>query len=122
MVENDCLVTLIETGENIRMNEILDAEYIKPQGGLQIAIAKINGSYFLTGEQFNNLWILTPAGKNLAQYYSVPLPQAKPVNPVFELYSNALLYHADGLKGRFVYNEIEKKWKNIDETFPKAGE
>lgn len=86
MSGENCLVTLVETGENIYLNSILQEEKIPVSGGIPVAIAKMDGKYYLTGNNFNSLWILTPKVPNEAKYSSIKLPveNVKINAPVFD--------------------------------------
>ena len=53
--------------------------------GKRIAIAKLKGKYYLTGEGFSNLWILTPAEQDRASLEQIPLPDGGVKGPVFKI-------------------------------------
>ncbi len=113
-----------ETGEIIDLGDILLGEGIISENsddissvyGKPIAIAKFKGKYYLTGDDFNFLWILTPAGQNQASIDKIPLPKADRVKkPVFTINTS---------KGRFdpvlilsaanypdYYLDSENEWK-----------
>ena len=55
MVGKNCIATIIETGEKINLNYILQQEKINLAAGIPLTIAKIRGKYFITGNNFNNL-------------------------------------------------------------------
>lgn len=89
MIGDQCLVTVIETGENIFLNPILEKEQLAPKSGIKVAIAKVHGKYFLTANDFKNLWILYPKVPDKAKICSIDLPQKniKIFEPVFSLNS-----------------------------------
>ncbi len=123
LVDKQCLVTIVETGENIFLNPILEEEMIMPAADIPVAIAKLNGYVYLTGNGFNKLWILTPQGDNEAEYKAIelPLPKLKIQNPIFSLdLSNYLLkLTADNYNGK-TYVLEDDEWSLIDGG--KAGE
>lgn len=86
MSGENCLVTIVETGENIFLNSILQEEKITPASGIPVAIAKLDGKYYVTGNYFTKLWILIPKVPNEAKYCSIPLPveSLKIQEPVFD--------------------------------------
>ncbi len=116
MVANDCVVTMIETGENLYLTTILPEESIQPRAGIPVAIAKLNGKFFLTGDNFNKLWIISPKSKNEASYDYVELPQPKIEGPVFELFNGRLMLGAKNYKTRYIYDEDSNKWVVKDGT------
>lgn len=87
MIGDQCLVTIIETGENIFLNPILEKEQLKPKNGIKVAIAKIHGKLYLTANDFKYLWILYPKIPDEAKFSSIDLPikEAKIFEPVFSL-------------------------------------
>ena len=118
----ECFVTMIETGENIYMNEILTGENKEIQGGIPIAIAKISGKYYLTGNNFINLWIIVPEMIDRAAYHSLAVPDSLVKEPVFELYNNQLVLSGKSYKNKFVLDEDKREWRIFNPTEPKAGE
>ena len=123
MVGDQCLVTIVETGENIFLNPILDKELISPATDIPVAIAKLNGYVYLTANGFSKLWILEPEEDNKAEYKSIdlPLPDTKIQNPVFSLdLKNYLLkLTADNYSGK-TYVLEDGKWSVVNGG--KAGE
>ncbi|MCX7737788.1 MAG: hypothetical protein N2319_13890 [Candidatus Kapabacteria bacterium] len=89
MIGDQCLVTVIETGENIFLNPILEKEQITPKSGIKVAIAKIQGKFYLTANDFKKLWILYPKVPDKAKICDIDLPQKdiKIFEPVFSLNS-----------------------------------
>lgn len=109
-VGDNLLVTMTETGENIYLTNILLAEKLPLKEGIPIAIAKINGKIFLTGDSFNNLWILYPRPKNEASYEAIKLPEAKIVSPVFELFTSKLMLSAQNYSHKYLFDDEKNKW------------
>ncbi len=109
-VSENYIVTITETGENIYVTNILEAENIKPKEGIAFAIAKINGKIFLTGESFNHLWILYPRPKNEASYKAVKLPESNIVSPVFELFTSRLMLSAQNYSHKYLFDDEDNKW------------
>ena len=118
----DCFTTMIETGENIYMNEILGGEGKELQAGIPIAIAKISGKFYLTGNEFINLWIITPEPKNRAAYEPVAVPDSLVREPVFELFENQLVLSGKNYTNKFIFDDDSKTWRLFNPTEPKAGE
>lgn len=89
MIDDQCFVTVIETGENISLNQILEKEQITPKSGIKVAIAKVQGKFYLTANDFKNLWILYPKVPDQAKICNIDLPQKdiKIFEPVFSLNS-----------------------------------
>jgi len=116
MLANDCVVTMIETGENIYLTKILPDEKIQPKAGIPIAIAKLNGKFFLTGDYFDKLWIISPKASNEACYDYVELPQPDIESPVFELFNGRLMLGAKNYKSRYIFDEDSNKWHVKDGT------
>lgn len=120
MVNNDCFVTLIETGENIFLNDILKEEKIQPKGGLQMTLAKVNGRYFIIGEGFAKMWMLAPAKRNTAKLSSIEMPAPNMGICSFELYDKQLKVISQDKSKEFIYDDIKDKW--IDVKTAKIGE
>lgn len=89
MIGDQCLVTIVETGENIFLNTILEKEQLSPKSGIKVAIAKVSGKYYLTANDFKQLWILYPKVPDEAKISSIDLPEkeVKIFEPVFTLNS-----------------------------------
>lgn len=123
MIGDQCIVTMVETGENIFLNPILEEEMIKPAADIPIAIAKLNGYVYLTGNGFKQLWMLTPGKDNKAKLKSIELPleNVKISNPVFTLNLTDYLLRltADNYDGK-VYELLDGKWSVVGGG--KAGE
>lgn len=120
MMGSDCVVTMVETGENIFLNEILMEEKISAREGLQFTLAKINSRYFVIGEGFKNMWILTPRKENAASLDKILLPEDAKGIPVFELYNKQLLMRGANNEYAYLYDEDGNKW--VNKNFSKAGE
>lgn len=123
MIGNECIVTIVETGENIYLNSILEEEGIKPGAEIPIAIAKLNGFLFLTGNGFGNLWRLCPKPGNEAKYkaFDLPMEDIRINNPVFslDLQNYLLKLTADNFNGKtYIFDDGE--W--MLESSGKAGE
>jgi hypothetical protein len=114
---------MVETGENIFLNPILEKEIIEPAKDISVAIAKLNGYIYLTGNGFGKLWILTPKKDNKASFEAIdlPLPEIKIQTPVFSLDLNNYLLKltADNYNGK-TYILEDGEWSVIDGG--KAGE
>jgi len=87
MIGEQCLVTIVETGENIFLNPILEKEQLAPKSGIKVAIAKVSGKFYLTANDFKQLWILYPKVPDKAKFCSIDLPEKeiKIFEPVFTL-------------------------------------
>ncbi len=94
----DCIVSIIETGENIYLNLILKKEGIGLKENIPICIAKANGKFFLCGEKFKNLWILYPKINNKAKFFPIELTSGEIKKPVFSFNKNLLQLKGDNLK------------------------
>ena len=116
MVGEDCLVTIVETGENIYLNEILKQEKINPRKGLEITIAKLNGRYFLACNEFENMWILTSHKRNTAKIKSVKMPSKDMGITSFELYSGQLKMISQDSKQSYLFDEDKEKWQLIQQA------
>lgn len=118
MIGNQSLVTIIETGENIYLNYILRQEYIQPRSGIKIAIAKLNGKIYLTGEEFNNLWILYPEIENRAKLSKIKLPLTD--NDLhFNIYDNLLMVSLPYYNKTFLLID-DFRWEETFKTKPGA--
>lgn len=112
MIGSDAVVTIIETGENIYMTDILTQEGIALKSGLPLTLAKLNGRIYITGDNFSTLWSLYPNPENSAGYKMIQLPEAvKLESPVFEIFNNHLVLTAKNLSTRYLYNEEDDKWE-----------
>jgi len=119
MANNECLVSIAETGEKISMNYILSEEGIVIKTGIPVTIAKIRGRYLLTGYGFKNLWILTPA-ENSAKVKRIKLPEDNlALPPVFEISNSNLLMRGEKNNYSYVFDIDNFKW--LQNIFPKAG-
>jgi hypothetical protein len=119
MVSSNCIATIDETGEKINMNYILSQENISATAGIPLTLAKIRGRYFVTGQEFKNLWILTP-DENQAKVECIPFPVKNIDNaPVFEIIENNLLVRGVKKEYSLQYDIDAKKW--ISQSI-KAGE
>ncbi len=123
MVGDQALVTIVETGENIFLNPVLEEEKIIPAAEIPVAIAKLNGYVYLTANGFAKLWILTPKKDNEASFKAIdlPVPDLKIQNPVFTLDLNNYLLKltADNYNGK-TYILEDGKWSVVEGG--KAGE
>ena len=120
----NCLVTIVETGENIYLNKILTEEKLTPVAGIPITLAKVNGKIYLTGDGFSKLWIISPMPENKAKFKSIDFPIEKMAitDAVFTLdndYSRLKL-SAQNLDGKVYILVDDSKW--ILENSGKAGE
>lgn len=123
MLGNNCLVTIIETGENLYLNPIFEKEGLAPSAGVPIAIAKLNGLYYLTGDNFKKLWIICPKKNNEAKIKSIDLPlkNQKIDSPVFSIdYTETLLKFTAGNYNNSTYLLRNNEWVLIGGG--KAGE
>lgn len=120
MVGNDCFVTIIETGENIYLNDILKLENIQPRSGIDFTIAKFNGRYFLHSDLFSKMWLLVPHKKNTAKIKAVELPEKNLGIVVFEINNNQLKMFAKNRSLEFIFDDENDKWINAKSV--KAGE
>lgn len=121
MIGNECVVTLLETGENIHLNEILKQEMITPAKDIPFTLAKINGMYCVIGQGFKNMWMLVATDKNEAELTKVELPKdVLGTQPVFELFNGELLMRGPKTEYEYLYDEKENIWKH--KSNPKAGE
>lgn len=116
------LVTMTETGENFYIAPILMEEKMTVQEGIPVAMAKLNGRYFLIGENFANLWMLQYSDFNLLRYIPVKLPKDKIAAPVFEIYNNRLLLRGTNYPDGIILNADDEKWESISDLQPKKGE
>ena len=120
VVNGNCLVTMVETGENIYMNQILEKELIPVKEGIPVSIAKMDGKIYITANNFKNLWILYPKVPNEAKFSSINLPKENIILPVFDFADGKLRLTASN------YNKIsyllvdDDSWVIFKET--KAGE
>lgn len=118
MIGEDCIVIMTETGEKIFINEILKGEKITPRSGINVTIDKIRGRYFITGEEFNHLWMLTPKG-NQAKLNKFEFPESDlQMPPVFEINNKNLLMRGENKEYTYIFNIDNEKWENLT---PKAG-
>ena len=120
----DCMVTIVETGENIYLNDILKEEKITPVANIPLTIAKVNGKVYLTGNGFSKLWIICPKPGNEAKYKSIDFPIEK-INidePIFNIdfESIRLKLSANNLGGKTYILLDDSEW--ILEKSGKAGE
>ena len=120
MAGNDCYVTIIETGENIYLNDILKEEKISPRSGIQFSIAKYNGRYFLYSDSFAKMWLIIPHNKNIAKYKSVELPERNLGLAIFEINEKILKIHDQNRERFYVFDDEKDKW--INNKSVKAGE
>ncbi len=120
MIGNDCVVTMVETGENIFLNMILNEEKITPREGIPFTIAKFNGSYYLIGDGLKNMWKVTPSGRNQACFKDIKLPQDGIGIPVFEIANGQLKMRGKSNEFAYIYDDENEKWINVNS--PKAGE
>lgn len=120
MVGSDCFVTIVETGENVHLNKILELEKISVREGIPFTLAKVNGSYYVIGEGFKNMWIVSPSGRNEATLDFVKLPEVNIGIPVFELYNKQLKMRGKSNEYNYLYEDVSKKW--INQNSAKAGE
>lgn len=121
MVGSECLVTMVETGEHIHLNEILKQEAITPAKDIPFTLAKVNGNYYVIGGGFKNMWILSPSDRNEAKLCKIELPvQALNNQPVFELFNTQLKMRGQNNEYAYIYDDDHNKWINLN--LPKAGD
>ncbi|MEJ5245325.1 MAG: hypothetical protein WHV28_06420 [Bacteroidota bacterium] len=120
MVGNDCYVTIIETGENIYLNDILKEEQIQPRNGINFSIAKYNGRYFLYSDSFTKMWLIIPHKKNIVKYKSIELPEKNLGLAVFEINEKLLRIYDQNRERFYVFDDEKDKW--INNKSVKAGE
>ncbi len=112
-----------ETGEILDLSFIVqeEAEYgnhISPAYGKRVAIAKLKGKYYLTGDDFNFLWILTPAGQDRASIEKILLPEGSVKEPVFKIdisrgrFDPVLIFSATNYTPKY-YLDSENEWKKM---------
>ena len=120
IVNGNCLVTIVETGENIYLNSILEKEQIPAKDGIPVSIAKMDGKIYITANNFKNLWILYPKVPNEAKFSSIKLPKENITLPVFD-FSDGKLRLTAGNYDKMSYILIDdNNWIIYKET--KAGE
>lgn len=120
LIGNDCYVTMIETGENIYLNDILKEEKIEPRSGINFTLAKYNGRYFVYSDIFKKMWLLKPHKKNTAKIEPVELPEQNLGIVIFEINDNQLkMRNSDGIK-EFIFDDEKDKWINVKPA--KVGE
>lgn len=113
MVGSDCLVTVVETGENIYLNDILKEEKIAPMDGLQLTLAKVNGRYYISCDSFAKMWYLMPAKKNEACLKSIDMPADRMGIVSFELYDNQLKMISQDKTKEFIFDDNKDKWVDV---------
>ncbi len=107
-----CLVTMVETGENIYLNDILKEEKITPRDGIRITLAKVNGRYYVAGESFTKVWYLIPRKKNEACLKSVEMPAANMGVVTFEVFDNQLKMISENKEMEFLFDDDDNEWHN----------
>ncbi len=118
MIGTECIVVMSETGEKIHINKILEKEQIEPKDGINVTIAKIRGRYFITGDGFKKLWMLTPV-KEEAKISGFLLPEDNlRMPPVFEISNKNLLMRGADKEYSYLFDIDNEKWENLT---PKAG-
>ena len=101
MVGNNCFAMIDEIGEKINLDYILSKENITPKSGIPLTLGKIRGRYFVVGQDFKHMWILTPV-KDKAKAKKLMLPQSNlQLPPVFEISDKNLLIR--GQKNEYSY-------------------
>lgn len=120
LIGGECYVTMIETGENIYLNDILKEENIEPRNGINFTLAKYNGRYFVFSDSFKKMWLLEPHKRNTAKIKAIGLPENNLGIVIFEIYDNQLkMRNSDGSK-EFIFNDEKDKWINVKPV--QAGE
>lgn len=120
MVDTVCTVLMSETGEKIVVNEILRQEGISARDGINLTLAKIRGRYFVTGEGFGHLWMLTPT-TDMAKIKKYAFPAKNlAMPPVFEINKKNLLMRGAQKEYQYIFNIDTEKWES-NNTTPKAG-
>ena len=115
-----CLYSLMsETGEKIS-SRILRQEGISARDGINLTLAKIRGRYFVTGEGFGHLWMLTPT-TDMAKIKKYAFPAKNlAMPPVFEINKKNLLMRGAQKEYQYIVNIDTEKWES-NNTTPKAG-
>jgi len=111
MIQGKCVVSIIETGEIIHLDEILKKEGVLPRNGINFTIAKLNGRYVLVGEGLANTWLIKPRKKNSACIKSVKMPALSMGIVVFELdNTNQLKMYSQDKTKSFIFDDDNDKW------------
>ncbi|MDR0926839.1 MAG: hypothetical protein LBO69_03625 [Ignavibacteria bacterium] len=104
------IAVFAETGEKINLTYILSEEKLSLEKGIPLAMAKVRGRYFVVGQGFSNLWVLTPS-ENEAKVKSFPLPNSNlKLPPVFEVSDGNLLMRGDNKEYSFTWDVENNKW------------
>jgi hypothetical protein len=110
MAGSNCLAMIEETGEKINMNHILTTENLAIKSGIPLTLAKVRGRYFVIGEGFKNLWMLTP-NENEAKIKQIKLPADNlTLPPIFELVDGNLLMRGQRNEFSYTYDIDKNKW------------
>jgi len=88
-------VSLKSTGETFDLSPIRAIE----RGGDRVVLAKVHGTFIVTGDGFRKLWRVWPAGRDQAKYKAVeydPGPDGIR-GPAMEIAGNCVVVHWDRL-------------------------
>lgn len=111
MIQGKCVVTIIETGEVIFLDEILLKENQTAREGINFTIAKLNGRFILVGENFSKTWIVKPRKKNTACIKGIDMPSQNMGIVIFELDNlNQLKMYSQDKSLSFIFDDNNDKW------------
>ncbi len=111
IIQGRCVVSIIETGELIYIDEILKNEGIPAREGINFTIAKLNGRFILVGENFKNTWLITPHRKNIASIKGIQMPAQSMGIVFFELDNlNQLKMYSQDKTKSYIFDDNKDKW------------
>lgn len=111
MVREDFSKVIIQNSNGTQMGVIDLTEIQEKEGKFKSFIWKwYNGVYFLTGENFKNIYIITPKKDNTASYKAVKLPKKVSGRPVFIPVEDGRLKVIYGVKDEIMV-VVDKKGK-----------
>lgn len=110
IIDGKCVVSIIETGEILFIDDILESELIVKTEGIPIAIAKYNGVYYLIGQEFKNLWLIYGKPDNRASICSMETPILQPQSPYFYFVNDNLVLGDHETGTCFKYNNNTEDW------------
>ena len=94
------LVFIGETGEMLHADQIMAREKC-PNDTVDIALAKLDGYYYLTGDGFRNVWQVTPAVPNKARLKALPDTTGIAGKPQMELKPGSADSYLLALTGKY---------------------
>jgi hypothetical protein len=96
------LVFISETGEMLHADQIMAREQC-PKDTVDIALAKLDGYYFIAGDGFRNVWQVTPAVPNRARLKALALPDTTGIagKPQMELKPGSADSYLLALTGKY---------------------